>query len=162
REDIGSSTGAAVVASVLTAGGKAAIVQGRQPIRDKDLDDLAKTLAKKGLTVAEAEIFGKKLAELVLAPAIREVLVQEVTGNGGGVRPLVIVHDAPMSRVAWETLRLDDNAPALTGGITHRYDGGSLSVAKWRDERANTPGLNILLVVNPTGDLPGAEKEGAR
>jgi CHAT domain-containing protein len=35
-----------------------------------------------------------------------------------------------------------------------------LSVAKWREERRRNPELRVLLVVDPTKDLPGARKEG--
>jgi CHAT domain-containing protein len=103
----------------------------------------------------EVESFG--------AGGIRDVLEREVRGDGGDRgRPLVVVHDAPLSRVPWEALHFNGLAPALAGGLTHRYDGGTLSVAKWRDERARTPGLDMLLVVNPTEDLDGAEREGER
>jgi CHAT domain-containing protein len=67
-----------------------------------------------------------------------------------------------LSRVPWETLHLNGHAPALAGGLTHRYDGGILSVAKWREERIDSARLDILLVVNPTLDLEGAEQEGKR
>jgi pimeloyl-ACP methyl ester carboxylesterase len=163
REEITEIGAANVVASVLTAGGKAAIVQSRQPLDDRVMDNLAKQLAKTGVSADRMDQFGSQLAEMVLPPEIRDVLAQETgTANGGPVRPLVIVHDAPMSRVPWETLRIGNAAPALKGGLTHRYDGGVLSVAKWREEGPKTPGLNVLLVINPTGDLPDAEKEGKR
>jgi CHAT domain-containing protein len=38
----------------------------------------------------------------------------------------------------------------------------NLSVAKWLEQRRENPTLSILLVVNPTEDLEGAEKEGDR
>jgi CHAT domain-containing protein len=37
-----------------------------------------------------------------------------------------------------------------------------MSVAKWREARRLEPALRLLLVVNPTADLPGADREGAR
>ena len=162
REDI-TQQGAYVAASVLTAGGKAAIVQGRQPIKDSDLDALAKKVAERGVSDDEMAAFGSKLADMVLPREIRDLLGDEL-GAAGGVtsRPLVVVHDAAMSRVPWETLQIGKAAPALGGGMTHRYDGGVLSVAKWREEGPGTQGLNVLLVVNPTEDLDGAEREGER
>jgi pimeloyl-ACP methyl ester carboxylesterase len=155
--------GAYVAASVLTAGGKAAIVQGRQRIKDPDLDELAKKVAEKGVSDSEMSAFGSRLADMVLPREIRDLLGHEL-GAAGGVtsRPLVVVHDAAMSRVPWETLQIGEAAPALGGGLTHRYDGGVLSVAKWREEGPRTPGLNVLLVINPTADLDKAECEGRR
>jgi hypothetical protein len=152
-----------VAASVLTAGGKAAIVQGRQPIKDSELDKLAKDVAQKGISDSDMSTFGSKLADMVLPREIRDLLGHELRVAGGTTsRPLVVVHDAAMSRVPWETLQIGEAAPALSGGVTHRYDGGVLSVAKWREEGPETQGLNVLLVVNPTGDLDGAEEEGKR
>jgi CHAT domain-containing protein len=163
REEIAGDGAASVVASVLTAGGKAAILQGRQQIDDPAMVQLARKVATSGLPAASVKTFGTELAKMILPPEIHEVLLQETQGDDNGfARPLVIVHDAPMSRVPWETLHLGDVAPALLGGLTHRYDGGVMSVAKWRDERAKTIEFNILLVINPTLDLPGADKEGER
>lgn len=161
RQEVAADGRASVVASVLTAGGKAAIVQGRMPVDDTALDQQARALARRGLPLArDADRFGTTLAKSVLAPEIREVLARELAGPSQP--PLVVVHDAPTSRIPWETLRLGEISPALAGGLTHRYDGGVLSVAKWNEERARTPGLSMLLVVNPTEDLEGAEAEGER
>lgn len=163
RQEVDEAGGPSVVASVLTAGDKAAIYRGRQGIGNEGLDRIARRLATSGLKANEVERFGAEVAELALERGIRDVLEREVRGDGrDGGRPLVVVHDAPLSRVPWEALHLGGLAPALAGGLTHRYDGGTLSVAKWRDERARTPGLDMLLVVNPTEDLDGAEREGER
>src|SRR5262245_2447502 len=75
---------------------------------------------------------------------------------------LVIVHDAPSSRIPWETIRIGDWVPAANGGLSRRYVAENLSVAKWLEQRQKTPILNLLLVVNPTMDLDGAEAEGDR
>ena len=94
---------------------------------------------------------------------IQDILERELRGDSSGTaRSRVVVHDGPLSRVPWETLHINEFAPALAGGLTHRYDGRGLSVAKWRDERVKTPGLDVLLVVNPTEDLVGAKDEGER
>ena len=52
--------------------------------------------------------------------------------------------------------------PAIDRGLSRRYLAGNLSVAKWLEQRQRTEKLTLLLVVNPTQDLPGAEKEGER
>ena len=62
----------------------------------------------------------------------------------------------------WETLNLNGWQPALDCGLSRRYLAENLSIAKWLEERRHDTTLNILLVVNPTGDLNGAVKEGAR
>ena len=60
----------------------------------------------------------------------------------------------------WETIQFGNSAPALSGGMSRRYAAGGLSVAKWLDRRKAEKTLRVLLVVNPTGDLDGAEDEG--
>src|SRR5690606_25237071 len=52
--------------------------------------------------------------------------------------------------------------PAAEAGLSHRYAAENLSVAKWLEERLEDHELSVLLVVNPTEDLDGAEDEGRR
>src|SRR5262249_23474993 len=77
-------------------------------------------------------------------------------------RHLVVVHDAGASRIPWETLHIDDVSPAIAAGLSHRYEAQNLAVAKWLQKRQQSDLLSVLLVVNPTEDLPGAAKEGER
>ncbi len=145
REEVTESGTASVVASVLTAGGKAAIVQRSQRIDDKWIDQLAKDLKKlalsgNGVSSEYVRKVGTELAEMILPADIRDTLADETRADGSGcARPLVVVHDGPMSRVPWEMLHLRDTVPALSCGLTHRYNGPALSVAKWRDERRRGP-----------------------
>jgi CHAT domain-containing protein len=44
--------------------------------------------------------------------------------------------------------------------MSRRYMSENLSVAKYLDERPQGTKVKVLLVVNPTADLPGAQKEG--
>jgi CHAT domain-containing protein len=77
-------------------------------------------------------------------------------------RPLVVVHDAGSSQVPWETICLGNKFPVLEAGLSHRYEAEDLSIAKWLEERQRDAVLDVLLVVNPTKDLSGAEAEGDR
>jgi CHAT domain-containing protein len=97
--------------------------------------------------------FGTGLARLLLGPSVREGL--ETMAD----RPLVVVHDREASRVPWEALRIGNRHPALAQGVSRRYESEALTVARWRDNRAPDHRLNVLLVANPTGDLPGAAAE---
>ena len=47
----------------------------------------------------------------------------------------------------------------LNEAFYRRYVADNLSVAKWMEQRQQSPVLHLLLVVNPTEDLPGAEEE---
>jgi hypothetical protein len=76
-----------------------------------------------------------------------------------GIR-IDLVDDRDTAAVPWECLKLDSkNYPALTVGISRRFAGNR--------ERIVAPPviknvLKILLVIDPTCDLPNAEEEGER
>lgn len=143
--------------SVLTAGAKATVFKARQSISRKALENhLAVLGTDKGLTYQALPAFGTRLAELVLPPTIRTILERNLD------RPLVVVHDALTSRIPWETLRIDGKVPALDCGLTHRYEADDLAIAKWLESRQRSDSLNVLLIVDPTDDLDGAEAEGQR
>jgi CHAT domain-containing protein len=83
-------------------------------------------------------------------------------------RHLVVVHDAEASKIPWETLAIGmpgktgNWTPASEEGLSRRYTADNLSIAKWLEERRRDKMLRVLLVINPTGDLPAAEVEGRR
>jgi hypothetical protein len=114
------------------------------------------TSLDEGIGIRALANFGETLGELLLPEATREALPAARSS------PLVVVHDAPASRWPWETLHLGGWAPAAEAGLSRRYAAEDMSVAKWREERRLDRTLRVLLVVNPTGDLAGAEDEGRR
>ena len=109
-----------------------------------------------GMPVAELGNFGKRLAELLLPDEIVAALPSVKAA------PLVVVHDSASAHWPWEALNIDGWAPAAGAGLSRRYAAEGMSVAKWREQRRRENGLSVLLVVNPTGDLPGALEEGER
>jgi hypothetical protein len=109
-----------------------------------------------GLEPRQLAAFGSRLAELLLPAATREAL-EDVHDS-----PLVVVHDAASSRWPWETLHVDGWAPAASAGLSRRYAVEGMSVARWREGRRLERTLRLLLVINPTADLPGADREGTR
>ncbi len=109
-----------------------------------------------GMSMGELDDFGERLAELLLPGAVGEALpsVKET--------PLVVVHDSASAHWPWETLNIGGWLPAAKSGLSRRYAAEGMSVAKWREQRRREREFNVLLVVNPTGDLPGALAEGER
>ncbi len=109
-----------------------------------------------GFTPDGIAVFGERLGALLLPAPTREALeaVHDV--------PLIVVHDTAASRWPWETLCVNGWAPAAAAGLSRRYAAEDLSVAKWREARRLSPVLQVLLVINPTDDLAGAEQEGSR
>ena len=141
--------------SLLTAGAKAAVLSGRVAV---GRSTLRSTLARAGpdsLTSRDLARYGERVAKLLLADTVREGLAAMIR------RPLVVVHDREASRVPWETLHVAGAHPALEFGLSRRYASEGLSVARWRDERDEGGTTRVLMVVNPTLDLPGAADEGA-
>ena len=141
--------------ALLTAGAKAAVLGGKVTVGRSTLRSLLSRAGPDSLTARELTRYGDELTKLLLAGSVREGLEAMVR------RPLVVVHDREASRVPWETLRISGVHPALEGGLSRRYTSEGLSVARWRDERVGDGSTRVLIVVNPTLDLPGAADEGA-
>ncbi len=141
--------------ALLTAGAKAAVLGGKVTVGRSTLRLLVSRAGPESLTARDLGRYGDELAKLLLARSVRDGLEAMVR------RPLVIVHDREASRVPWETLRVAGVHPALEGGLSRRYTSEGLSVARWRDERVGDGTTRVLMVVNPTLDLPGAADEGA-
>jgi CHAT domain-containing protein len=142
--------------SLLGSGMKAAVVTAAQEVDAAKLQGL---LGRFDQAVAsgekELEAFGRQFADLLLPAEIRNVL--ETMKE----RHLVVVHDGPAARVPWETLTVRDWTAALAGGLSRRYLADNLPIATWLEERRAEPTMRLLLVVNPLGDLTGAESEGS-
>jgi pimeloyl-ACP methyl ester carboxylesterase len=142
--------------SVLTAGAKATVVKGQREVKATELQLQLEKIRTSGFTFAKLEEFGGRLSEMILPKDITSLL------SRFSEYPLVVVHDAMASRIPWETVYLDTYFPAAAGGLSRRYLADNLSVAKWLSQRQQGATLDVLLVVNPTQDLSGAEEEGER
>jgi pimeloyl-ACP methyl ester carboxylesterase len=164
QQELDGSERAHVVGTVLTAGGKASIIKLSHELDVARLENLLAKIRQGSQGIGNMAKFGSELSQIALPPDLLTVLARETTGKTPA--PLVVVHDAAMSRVPWEALHLKVGevpvAPALLGGLSHRYNGGMLSVAKWMEERVQSPDLSVLLVVDPTENLEGARREGDR
>jgi pimeloyl-ACP methyl ester carboxylesterase len=142
--------------SLLTTGGKAAVVTGDKIFSAAALKKLLARVEGRDFRYDTLPAFGQELARLVLAPEVLAVLPKATEPH------LAVVHDAAASRIPWETLCVEGRSPALLGGMSRRYLADNLSVAKYLETRRQQPVLEMLLVVNPTLDLNGAEEEGKR
>ncbi len=142
-------------ASLLTAGAKAAVLSGSVRVSRPELRDTLAIAGPEALTARGMARFGTTLARMLLARPVREGL------ESVSRRPLVIVHDRESSRVPWEVLKVGDAHPALEQGLSRRYASEALTVARWREDRRPGDKPRVLLVVDPTLDLPGAAREGS-
>ncbi|MFT5324647.1 MAG: pimeloyl-ACP methyl ester carboxylesterase [Planctomycetaceae bacterium] len=149
--------------SVLTpAGNKATVVTDTKEVSSTELDSILAEVQQHDFNITSLQGkdgFGDRLVQLLLPDSVQRVL--ESVGQD---HPLIVIHDALASRVPWETIALNEGDwfPAQTAGLSRKYAAENLSVAKWLESRRLDRILRILLVVNPTLDLPGAQAEGDR
>ena len=146
----------AVRSSLLTAGGKATIVTGTRSVDVKRFEKLREELVDD--ETEDVTAAGRSMGELILADEVLQVLPRY------GENHLVVVHDAALSNVPWETISVVREGrtvmPSQGAGISHLYAAENLAVAKWLEERIDDNIMSLLLVVDPTRDLPGARVEG--
>ncbi|HSN72612.1 MAG TPA: CHAT domain-containing protein, partial [Steroidobacteraceae bacterium] len=143
-------------ASVLTAGARAAVLTSLHDVSRRALDEHLAKITRPGFTSARLAGFGETLAELTLPPDVRAVL------DAMRDHHLVIVHDATAAKIPWETIAINGWFPAAGKGLSRRYAAEHLPVARWHEPQRKDETLDVLLVVDPTGDLPGAAAEGQR
>jgi len=146
----------ALRASVLTAGSRATVITDVVDVKGTELNGHLEQIETQSFNFEGLYAFGEKLADLVLPQLVRKVL------SSMKDRQLVVINDARASRIPWETVCIDRWYPAASAGLSRKYEAENLSVAGWLEERRLADRLRLLLIVNPTGDLPGAEKEGDR
>ncbi len=142
--------------SILTAGSKATVLSELLEVPRDGIRRLLKKIESRRLTTATLKEIGVTVAEEVIGKDVRQAL------NAMRNHHLVVVHDATAAPVPWETLCIDGWFPAADRGLSRRYSTENLSVAKWLEQRRRAETLNVLLVSNPTLDLPGAETEAKR
>ena len=143
-------------ASLLSGGSSAAIYSQSREFQSEALERLVREFQSESLSLARVKALGAKLASLTLHPALARALFA-TRGQA-----LSVVHDATGSRVPWEALNLRGWYPALQGGLSRRYATADLVPARFDAERRNQRELGVLLIANPTNDLPGAESERQR
>jgi len=149
-------SGIRIRASLLTAGAKATVFASHRQFARAQLDELLDDLHGGEFSETQLRRFGERMGRLLLAPDLREALLEARSSH------LAIVHDAQLSQLPWETLRIGTWVPALEAGLSRRYAAENLSVARWSETRRLGETLELLLVADPTGDLPGARTEAQR
>jgi len=98
---------------------------------------------------------GEAMALRLLGPEAASILTR-----CQGAR-LTVVHDVPSARIPFELLLAPpDHWPALGCGITRRLSLPGLRYERQFVRAPKAGRLQVLVVVNPTEDLEGAEAEG--
>ncbi|MBC8024804.1 MAG: CHAT domain-containing protein, partial [Steroidobacteraceae bacterium] len=142
--------------SLLTGGTSAAIFSQTQEFATSALEKLDREFQSESLTNERVKTLGAKLAALTLHPALADALL------ASRATTLSVVHDAAASRIPWEALNVHGWFPALESGLSRRYATADLVPARFDTARRAQRELGVLLIANPTLDLPGAAEERAR
>lgn len=119
------------------------------------LDPVAGT---KSPTDQQASQLGRELAAKLLPKEIRAEL-RDVSHL-----PLVVLHDAEASKIPWETLEIEGATgqpvrPALVHGLSRRFLTTTSECSRWSLGNARDERVGVLLISDPTSDLPGAAAE---
>jgi hypothetical protein len=142
--------------ALLTAGGKAAVLEAECQVSRIELDKLLGSIDSGRFGPAALTELGQTLGTLALPEVVRAELTRSRS------RHLVVVHDLAAARLPWEALRLGHWIPAMAGGLSRRYVAADLAIGRWAEHRGRQHELSLLLLVDPTSDLPGAADEAER
>ena len=101
---------------------------------------------------------GSRMASLLLGESSRDTLDAVRSSE------LVIVHDRNAGGFPYEALSWEVGGtrvrPALEGGIVRHLVSAGINPDRALPKRARHDVLGVLVVINPLGDLDGAQKEG--
>lgn len=145
--------------SILGTGAKATVLSGTASVTKASFEKLLDEInaeKERSTFFNNASTLGQELADLVLPTIVRDALASAKPDS------LTVINDLWGSRLPWEILAIGDWKAGLDGNLSRKYATGNISVAKWLHQRRAASDLKMLLVVNPTSDLPGAEAEGKR
>ena len=150
-------------AALLTGIGRAAVPTSRKEFSRRALDSILQELdTKPGLLDAtKFKDFADRFSRLVLDETFLKEwkALADRKDDGRVASDLRVAHNALASKIPWEALLLGGGFPAIGQGLSRNFIREGVS-PKWSEERRMGPTLDVLLVVNPTVDLPGAEREG--
>lgn len=143
--------------SFLTASGRGSLPSQIASVERKKLDALLERFDP-DVELRSPEALKKLSGELsrLLLP---EAFVKALGEANLNQRSLRLVHDSLTSKIPWEALSIGDSYPALEPGLSRHFVGDD-AVRKLSGDRAADDMLDVLMVVNPTEDLSGAEIEG--
>jgi hypothetical protein len=146
--------GETLYTTILPPKGSAAAWEGKTALSLQQFDALA---PQESTTPAKAELarIGNTLAKALFdAEGRRRMLANKEYR-------LVVQHDAKSSALPFESLAIEGHRFSLNKGLVRRPTLPNLRRVDLPDQPGHGDGLNILLVANPTLDLPGTEEEAA-
>ncbi len=102
--------------------------------------------------------FGMGALKYFVGEEVANILEQEISS---GEKPLRIIHDEAASVIPWEVISYKTRKfPATTIPFCRSFIIPPHRLQKWSPRQMQNDVLDLLLIVNPTADLKGAEREG--
>lgn len=140
--------------SLLTAGARSAVISEVQFISRTALNRHLRRLESRDFSPQHLQEFGERLGALLLYPSVASALHAAAIENH-----LIIAGNAGGIQVPWECLCIDGWFPCAEAGLSRQSSVDTRSIVKWSEERRRNPNFDVLVILNPTGDLPGATME---
>ena len=125
-------------------------------VAENDLLEFSKGSGQSGRDTPypdDLETRGRKLADLLLGPKAEDILARS------GDARMTIIHDVASSRLPFEMLCTTSKHPATETGISRRLAVRGMPVDRLFAPPPRCGPLGVVLIVNPTRDLPGTVKE---
>lgn len=138
---------------VLPPRGVAAAAANRERITPEDLEELTKSYASVPPPWAELQPLGAEVAAKVFGKSGCKLL------RDYSKHRLVVLHDPASSAIPFELLSVDNHRFALGAGLVRRPALEGLRLQDVTSRPRHVGALNLFLVANTIGDLPGTEVE---
>lgn len=147
--------------TALPPAGSAVASSRRVPLTASQLAKLAEGGGGRKRTTPRLDLLpqrGEDLAEMLFGDDAAKLL-QRCSQS-----PMAIIHDEPSSKIPFELLAASDPAirPAIDAGIYRRLAVANLPMDRLFARPPKQGKLSVLLIINPTEDLPGAMDEGQK
>ena len=143
--------------SFLSSDGRGAVPSENVEIDRGELERILSSIDREGWGDSKEalEQFSEQLSPLLFPESFLSNLRRLRVGN----RPLRVVHDAIAAKIPWEAVSIDGYWPAREHGLSRHFANGN-APRKWLQDRIYRETLDVLMVIDPTNSLAGAEVEG--
>lgn len=103
---------------------------------------------------------GAHLANHYLPAELQKLIGHSLDRSANG--HLVVIHDEEASTIPWEALYIENECPALHGGVSRVYKTTRSERARGQTRLPRDALLHMLVIQDPTSDLKGAFNEGVQ
>ncbi len=145
---------------VLTNRAKATVAQRSKPVTRADRGALDEIIARLSTGPEIASAVSEDLGRLVIDDDIREQIIACFGEQREGY--LIVRHDRNTSRVPWEVIGTGGYVPAVDRGMSRLYMSDKALPSFAPRVAGSDRDIDVLVIGDPTGDLPNARREAER